>query len=128
MIKRFCMNCGTEVMVEEGTRMVLCPECKAEKARQSAIKAREAAKAKKAELGLVNVSIYGDTRDKIKELAKEHGVLFADMLKELVEGVGHEEEEVTEPTEEVKHEEEVTEPVEEEKPKAKAKSKAKKSA
>lgn len=113
MIKRFCMNCGTEVMVEEGTRMVLCDSCKAEKARQSAIKAREAAKAKKAELGLVTVSIYGDTRDKIKELAKKHGVLFADMLKELVEGVEHEEEEVTEPTEEVK---------------PKAKSKAKKSA
>lgn len=113
MIKRFCMNCGAEVMVEEGTRMVLCPDCKAERAKKNAIKAREAAKAKKAELGLVTISVYATTRDKIKELAKENGLLLADMLKELVEGK----------SEPVEHEEVTVEPVEEEKSKAKTKNK-----
>ena len=126
MIKRFCMNCGKEVMVEEGTRMVLCDDCRAERDKKNAIKAREASKKKKKELGLVTVSIYDSTRDKIKELAKAKNMLFADFVKELIEGVDEAE---TEPTEET-----ITEPVEPvqeeyEAPKAKAKtSKSKKTA
>ena len=123
MIKRFCMNCGKEVMVEEGTRMVLCDDCRAERDKKNAIKAREASKAKKKELGLVTVSIYDTDRDKLKEMAKAKNLLFADLVKELVEGV-NEAEQDNEPVEAV------NEPVEEvEVPKAKAKtSKSKKTA
>lgn len=126
MIKRFCMNCGKEVMVEEGIRMVLCDDCRAERDKKNAIKAREASKKKKKELGLVTVSIYDSTRDKIKELAKAKNMLFADFVKELIEGADEAEQD-NEPVETI------TEPVEpvqeEEAPKAKAKtSKSKKTA
>ena len=126
MIKRFCMNCGKEVMVEEGTRMVLCDDCRAERDKKNAIKAREASKKKKKELGLVTVSIYDSTRDKIKELAKAKNMLFADFVKELIDGADVAEQ-TTEPVEPV---ETAVEPVqEEEAPKAKAKtSKSKKTA
>ena len=87
MVKRFCVECGTVMMVPKNSRVTICESCREAKKKAQAEKAHIAAQKRKAELGLVtmNVSMYESTKVILKTKSKEKGMSIADFLKELLE-------------------------------------------
>lgn len=87
MVKRFCVECGTVMMVPKNSRVTICDSCREAKKKATAERAHMLAQKRKAELGLVtmNVSLYESTKNILKAKSKEKGMSIADFLKELLE-------------------------------------------
>ena len=83
-MKRFCAKCGKEF---EATSAAVryCDDCKAEVKKEWQEKQKQYAKARATKLGLVNITVYKESRDAIKAMAIE-GKTVADVVKELLEG------------------------------------------
>ena len=88
MVRRFCVECGKELWLPQGSRQTICNECKAEKKAKSAKVAHERAMERKAKLGLVtkSMSIYESTFNILRNGSKEKGISIAEYLRILVEG------------------------------------------
>ena len=97
-MKRFCAMCGKEF---EATSAAVryCDDCKVEVKKNWQEKQKQYAKARAVKLGLVNITVYKDSRDAIKAMAID-GKTVADVIKELLEG----KQEVKENKQEVKAE------------------------
>lgn len=85
MVKKFCVNCGKEMMIEEGSRITLCEDCRDEKRKAALEKAHQKAKERREEFGIVVIRVYDTTRKKLKAMAREQNKTMADVLKEIVE-------------------------------------------
>ena len=83
-MKRFCAMCGKEF---EATSAAVryCDDCKVEVKKAWQAKQKEYAKNRAAKLGLVNITVYKDSRDAIKAMAID-GKTVADVIKELLAG------------------------------------------
>lgn len=83
-MKRFCAMCGKEF---EATSAAVryCDDCKVEVKKNWQEKQKQYAKNRAAKLGLVNITVYKDSRDAIKAMAID-GKTVADVVKELLEG------------------------------------------
>ena len=83
-MKRFCAMCGKEF---EATSAAVryCDDCKVEVKKNWQEKQKQYAKNRAAKLGLVNITVYKDSRDAIKAMAI-NGKTVADVVKELLEG------------------------------------------
>ena len=83
-MKRFCAMCGKEF---EATSAAVryCDDCKVEVKKNWQEKQKQYAKNRAAKLGLVNITVYKDSRDAIKAMAIE-GKTVADVVKELLAG------------------------------------------
>lgn len=83
-MKRFCALCGKEF---EATSAAVryCDDCKVEVKKNWQEKQKQYAKNRAAKLGLVNITVYKDSRDAIKAMAI-NGKTVADVVKELLEG------------------------------------------
>ena len=83
-MKRFCAMCGKEF---EATSAAVryCDDCKVVVKKNWQEKQKEYAKNRAAKLGLVNITVYKDSRDAIKAMAID-GKTVADVVKELLEG------------------------------------------
>ena len=83
-MKRFCAMCGKEF---EATSAAVryCDDCKAVVKKNWQEKQKQYAKNRAAKLGLVNITVYKDSRDLIKTMAID-GKTVADIVKELLEG------------------------------------------
>lgn len=88
MVRRFCVECGKELWLPQGSRQTVCNECKAEKKAMAAKVAHERAMERKAKLGLVtkSLSIYESTFNILRNGSKEKGISIAEYLRILVEG------------------------------------------
>ena len=97
-MKRFCAMCGKEF---EATSAAVryCDDCKVEVKKNWQEKQKQYAKNRAVKLGLVNITVYKDSRDAIKAMAID-GKTVADVVKELLEG----KQEVKENKQEVKAE------------------------
>ena len=97
-MKRFCAMCGKEF---EATSAAVryCDDCKVEVKKNWQEKQKQYAKNRAAKLGLVNITVYKDSRDAIKAMAID-GKTVADVIKELLAG----KQEVKETKQEVKAE------------------------
>ena len=82
-MKRFCAMCGKEF---EATSAAVryCDDCKVEVKKNWQEKQKQYAKNRAAKLGLVNITVYKDSRDAIKAMAID-GKTVADVVKELLE-------------------------------------------
>ena len=82
-MKRFCAMCGKEF---EATSAAVryCDDCKVEVKKNWQEKQKQYAKNRAAKLGLVNITVYKDSRDAIKAMAID-GKTVADVIKELLE-------------------------------------------
>ena len=96
LVRRFCVECGKEMWLPQGSRQSTCNECKQKKAQQNAKRAKELAEARKAKLGIVtmNLSLYESTKSVLKSKAKAKGMSIADFLKELLEEPAKQENEI----------------------------------
>lgn len=96
MVKRFCVECGTVMMVPKNSRVTICDSCREAKKKATAERAHMLAQKRKAELGLVtmNVSLYESTKNILKAKSKEKGMSIADFLKELLEEPAKQENEI----------------------------------
>lgn len=83
-MKRFCAMCGAEF---EATSAAVryCDDCKVVVKKNWQEKQKQYAKNRAAKLGLVNITVYKDSRDAIKAMAID-GKTVADIVKELLEG------------------------------------------
>ena len=73
---RFCSNCGKEMWVDS-PMIRICDECKAKKKEENAKKANALQKERNKKLGLVNMTIKKEDRDKLKVMAaKEKKNMF----------------------------------------------------
>ena len=83
-MKRFCAMCGKEF---EATSAAVryCDDCKVEVKKNWQEKQKQYAKNRAAKLGLVNITVYKDSRDAIKAMAID-GKTVADVVKELLAG------------------------------------------
>ena len=83
-MKRFCAMCGKEF---EATSAAVryCDDCKVEVKKNWQEKQKQYAKNRAAKLGLVNITVYKDSRDAIKAMAI-NGKTVADVVKELLAG------------------------------------------
>ena len=83
-MKRFCAMCGKEF---EATSAAVryCDDCKVEVKKNWQEKQKQYAKNRAVKLGLVNITVYKDSRDAIKAMAI-NGKTVADVIKELLEG------------------------------------------
>lgn len=83
-MKRFCAMCGKEF---EATSAAVryCDDCKAVVKKNWQEKQKQYAKNRATKLGLVNITVYKDSRDAIKAMAID-GKTVADVVKELLEG------------------------------------------
>ena len=73
---RFCSNCGKEMWVDS-PMIRICDECKAKKKEENAKKANALQKERNKKLGLVNMSIKKEDREKLKAMAaKENRNMF----------------------------------------------------
>ena len=74
--RRFCSNCGKEMWVDS-PMIRICDECKAKKKEENAKKANALQKERNKKLGLVNMSIKKEDREKLKAMAaKENKNMF----------------------------------------------------
>ena len=69
---RFCSNCGKEMWVDS-PMIRICDECKAKKKEENAKKANALQKERNKKLGLVNMSIKKEDREKLKAIAAKEG-------------------------------------------------------
>lgn len=69
---RFCSNCGKEMWVDS-PMIRICDECKAKKKEENAKKANALQKERNKKLGLVNMSIKREDREKLKAMAAKEG-------------------------------------------------------
>ena len=69
---RFCSNCGKEMWVDS-PMIRICDECKAKKKEENAKKANALQKERNKKLGLVNMSIKKEDREKLKAMAAKEG-------------------------------------------------------
>ena len=73
---RFCSNCGKEMWVDS-PMIRICDECKAKKKEENAKKANALQKERNKKLGLVNMTIKKEDRDKLRVMAaKEKKNMF----------------------------------------------------
>lgn len=73
---RYCSNCGKEMWVDS-PMIRICDECKARRKEENAKKANALQKARNKKLGLVNMTIKKEDRDKLKVMAaKEKKNMF----------------------------------------------------
>ena len=73
---RYCSNCGKEMWVDS-PMIRICDECKAKKKEENAKKANALQKERNKKLGLVNMSIKKEDREKLKAIAaKEKKNMF----------------------------------------------------
>ena len=73
---RFCSNCGKEMWVDS-PMIRICDECKAKKKEENAKKANALQKERNKKLGLVNMCIKKEDREKLKVMAaKEKKNMF----------------------------------------------------
>lgn len=64
-----------------------CPECAAKKKAQQREKQKEYAKARQANLGLTNISIYKTDKEYLLGLAQDKKVAMAEVIKEIVDNL-----------------------------------------
>lgn len=83
-MKRFCAMCGKEFQATSAA-VRYCDDCKVEVKKNWQEKQKQYAKNRAAKLGLVNITVYKDSRDAIKAMAID-GKTVADVVKELLEG------------------------------------------
>ena len=73
---RFCSNCGKEMWVDS-PMIRICDECKAKKKEENKKKQAKIQKERNEKLGLVNMSIKKEDREKLKAIAaKEKKNMF----------------------------------------------------
>lgn len=82
-MKRFCINCGTQFEATSGAERY-CPECKVKIKEEWKEKQKKYAKERAERLNLVNVSIYKDDREILKERALEGKTTIAEVIKTLL--------------------------------------------
>lgn len=69
---RFCSNCGKEMWVDS-PMIRICDECKAKKKEENKKKQAKIQKERNEKLGLVNMSIKREDREKLKVMAAKEG-------------------------------------------------------
>ena len=69
---RFCSNCGKEMWVDS-PMIRICDECKAKKKEENKKKQAKIQKERNEKLGLVNMSIKKEDREKLKAIAAKEG-------------------------------------------------------
>lgn len=69
---RFCSNCGKEMWVDS-PMIRICDECKAKKKEENKKKQAKIQKERNEKLGLVNMSIKKEDREKLKAMAAKEG-------------------------------------------------------
>ena len=69
---RFCSNCGKEMLVDS-PMIRICDECKAKKKEENKKKQAKIQKERNEKLGLVNMSIKKEDREKLKAMAAKEG-------------------------------------------------------
>lgn len=83
LYKHFCSSCGKQYE-DSSKNSHICKECKEAKKKSnqkaSAINAKRRAK----ELGLVGVQTYNESRNFLKELAKNKETTIAEVMKEVI--------------------------------------------
>ena len=83
-MKRFCAMCGKEFEANSAA-VRYCDDCKVTVKKNWQEKQKQYAKNRAAKLGLVNITVYKDSRDAIKAMAID-GKTVADVVKELLAG------------------------------------------
>lgn len=80
---RFCSNCGKEMWVDS-PMIRICDECKAKKKEENAKKANALQKERNKKLGLVNMSIKREDREKLKAIAAKEGKNMFEVLHSIL--------------------------------------------
>ncbi len=80
---RFCSNCGKEMWVDS-PMIRICDECKAKKKEENAKKANALQKERNKKLGLVNMSIKKEDREKLKAIAAKEGKNMFEVLHSIL--------------------------------------------
>lgn len=80
---RFCSNCGMEMWVDS-PMIRICDECKAKKKEENAKKANALQKERNKKLGLVNMSIKKEDREKLKAMAAKEGKNMFEVLHRIL--------------------------------------------
>lgn len=84
-MKRFCSMCGNQFEAMSGAERY-CPDCKEKVKSEWKEKQKAYAKQRAEKLGLVNVSIYKDDREILKERALQEKTTIAEVIKALLAG------------------------------------------
>ena len=82
-MKRFCSMCGSQFEAMSGAERY-CPDCKEKVKSEWKEKQKAYAKQRAEKLGLVNVSIYKDDREILKERALQEKTTIAEVIKALL--------------------------------------------
>lgn len=80
MVEVYCGNCGNKFEAKTKSAR-FCPDCKEKQKIERKEYAKEYAKKRSVELGLVTMQAYKEERDKLKKLSKENNCSVADMLR-----------------------------------------------
>ena len=83
---RFCSNCGKEMWVDS-PMIRICDECKAKKKEENAKKANALQKERNKKLGLVNMSIKREDREKLKVMAAKEGKNMFEVIHRILAAV-----------------------------------------
>lgn len=86
MVKRFCVECGTVMMVPKNSRVTICDSCREAKKKMQAEKAHKLAMERKARYNLttINLTLHEQVKEVFKKNAREKGLSLGDYLKELL--------------------------------------------
>ena len=80
---RFCSNCGKEMWVDS-PMIRICDECKAKKKEENKKKQAKIQKERNEKLGLVNMSIKKEDREKLKAIAAKEGKNMFEVLHRIL--------------------------------------------
>lgn len=81
--KHFCMACGKEFEAKNAL-VRYCPECAEKRKKAQRERQQQYVKERAKTLGLVNVTIYRDDKEKLAKMAKEQKITMAEALKALL--------------------------------------------
>lgn len=82
-MKRYCAKCGTMFEATSAATRY-CDACKVEVKKEWAQKQSQLARERALRLGLVNISVYKEEREKLRALAAKAGITTADLLRRLM--------------------------------------------
>ena len=83
---RFCSNCGKEMWVDS-PMIRICDECKAKKKEENKKKQAKIQKERNEKLGLVNMSIKKEDREKLKAMAAKEGKNMFEVIHRILSTV-----------------------------------------